>query len=44
VRDKVGLTNGEGGINGAEVAEFFLASHLQPHVLPALDGCDIGVK
>ena len=47
VRDKLGLTNGEGGMSGAEVAEVaevFRASHLQEHVLPALDGCDIGVR
>ena len=43
-RDRLGLTNGEGGTRGAEAAEFFRASQLQEEKLPALDGIDMGVN
>ena len=53
VRESCGLTNGEGGIRGAEVdldmsfsfsLSFSLSlSQLHEFTLPALDGCEVGV-
>ena len=42
VRTSGGRTNGEGGMSGADV--LFWLSQLQDRLLPALDGCDIGVN
>ena len=43
VRERDGLMKGEGGTRGADV-EVFRESQLQEQLLPALDGCDIGVN
>ena len=43
-REREGLMKGEGGTSGADVEDVFRESQLQEQLLPALDGCDMGVN
>ena len=44
VREREGLMKGEGGTRGADVEDVFRESQLHEQLLPALDGCEIGVS